>query len=327
MAYREQDHPRHPAGAPGGKGGEWRPRAGGTGGWATAVLDRIGLGPRDLLHDTLSNGVMVDQAGLTGGESAETRIVDFEMPDGSVRRLVRKRHQTRGTAHTAANASLIAEAVGAPVPPEVVDTNNPRVTWQPLADGKSVMELLATSYHGGAATWAEIYSENEELYFEAIKSESYRFGLAGILDLVVNTDEGRLLGLFDMLVQYRDRHEGNWLIKDDGIVGIDHTEVDTATVATQERMYWTDSPFARHFMWGDKVPEEGYGAFAVEGLADNDMHPDDMSLIARRIAALYDEGGPLEGGAKHGSPMVEEAIMSRLRLLAAHAKGTRRRVS
>jgi len=324
QTYVEEEHPRWPAGNPGGRGGEWRSK---TGGWATAVLDRIGFGPRDELLDTLEHGIMVDQSGLVGGESADTKIVDFEMPDGSVRRLVRKRHASRGTAHTAANTSLIAQAVGAPVPPEVVDTNNPRVTWMPLVDGKSAMELLATSYHGGQATWREIYSENEELYFEAIHSDAYRFGLAGILDLVVNTDEGRLLGLFDMLVGYRDRHEGNWLVSDHGITGIDHTEVDTATAPAHERVYWTDSPFARHFMWGDKVPEEGYGAVAVEGLADNDMHPDDLSLIARRIASLYDDGGPLQGGAKHGSPMVEEAIMGRLRMIAAHARGTRRRVT
>lgn len=327
MTYVEQEHPRWPAGSPGGRGGEWRPRSGGAAGWAGAALERMGFSPRDELLDTLRNGIMVDQVGLAGGESADTRITHFEMPDGSIRKLVRKRHETKGTAHTAANTSLIAEAVGAPVPPEVIDTNNPRVTWMPLVDGRSVMEVLATSYHGGQMTWAEIYDENEELYFEAIKSDAYRFGLAGILDLVVNTDEGRLLGLFDMLVQYHDRHEGNWLISDHGITGIDHTEVDTATVVTDERIYWTDSPFARHFMWGDRVPEEGYGAVAVDGLADNDMHPDDLSLIARRIAALYDDGGPLEGGARHGSPMNEEAIMSRLRSIAAHARGTRRRLS
>ena len=325
--YVEQEHPRWPAGSPGGRGGEWRP-AGGGGRWATAVADRLGFGPRDELVHVLKNGLKVDQTEMVGGESAQVQIVDFEMPDGLVRRLVRKRHESRGTAHTERNASILAEAIGAPVEPVELDPSNERVTWTPLVQGKSAMELLATAYHGGQATWTEIYSENEELYFEAIKSQPYIHGLARLILLQQDIDQGRLLGLFDMLTMNRDRHEGNWLVLADGSpVGIDHTGIDTSEAVHQERVYWTDSPFARHFMWGDRIPEEGFGAVAVDGLADNDMSPDDLSVIARRIAALYDDGGVWEHGVQAGSPFEEEAIMSRLRLIAGHARGTRRRLS
>ena len=323
--YIEQQHPRWPAGSPGGRGGEWRPRAGG---WAGAVADRLGFGPRDELLHVLKNGLKIDQTALTGGESAQVQVVDFEMPDGSVRRLVRKRHETRGEAHTEANASLLAEAVGAPVEPVVVDTNNDRVTWTPLVEGRSAMELLATAYHGGTVTWDEMYNENEELYFEAIKSRAYTHGLARLIMVQQDTDQGRLLGLFDMLIQNRDRHEGNWLVLADGTpVGIDHTHMDTSQVTDTEASYWTDSPFARHFMWGDQIPDEGFGAVAVDGLADNDMHRDDMAVIARRVAALYESGGPLADGVTAGSPFHREAIESRLKMLSAHATGTRRRLS
>jgi hypothetical protein len=323
--YVEQEHPRWPAGTPDGRGGEWRSK---TGGWVARVSERFGFGPRDELVHVLKNGLKVDQAGVTGGESAQVQIFDFEMPDGSKHRLIRKRHKTRGEAHTEANASILAEAIGAPIEPVVLDANNERVTWTPLVGGRSAMELLATAYHGGAATWREIYTEHEELYFEAIKSQPYIHGLARLILVQQDTDQGRLLGLFDMVTHNRDRHEGNWLVLPDGTpVGIDHTAIDTSTEVHMEKAYWTDSPFARHFMFGEQVPEEGYGAVAYLGLADNDMHPDDLSLIARRIAALYDEGGVFADGVAAGSPFTEEAIMSRLRLIAAHARGTRRRLS
>jgi hypothetical protein len=189
------------------------------------------------------------------------------------------------------------------------------------------MELLATAYHGGTVTWQEMYSEHEELYFEAIHSRAYTHGLARLIMAQQDTDQGRLLGLFDMLTQNRDRHEGNWLVLADGTpVGIDHTALDTSQITDVEQSYWTDSPFARHFMWGDKIPDEGFGAVAVEGLADNDMHPDDMDAIARRIAALYEDDGPLHF-IKAGSPFHREVIESRLKMIAAHATGTRRRVT
>jgi hypothetical protein len=323
--YVEAEHPRWPKDSPNGKGGEWRPKSGG---WAGQVAAQLGFSPRDELLHVLKNGLKVDQSTLVGGESSETSIVDFEMPDGSIRRLVRKRHGSRGEAHTEANASILAEAIGAPIEPVVIDAANGQVTWTPLVQGRSAMELLMTAYHGGSATWSEIYSENEELYFEALKSKSYIHGLARLILVQQDTDQGRLLGLFDMLAMNHDRHEGNWLVLADGSpVGIDHVGLDTSTEVEQERVYWTDSPFARHFMFGDEVPDEGYGAVAYNGLADNDMHPDDLSLIARRIAALYDEGGAFADGVSAGSPFEEEAIMSRMRLIAAHARGTRRRVS
>lgn len=324
MAYFEEEHPRHPAGSPGGRGGEWRPKISG---WATAVLERMGHGPRAELEYTLQHGIAVDQVDIVGGESSQVRIVDFELPDGSTRRLIRKRVESPGVAHTEANMSLIGEAVGAPILPVVVDRSNPRVIWTPLADGKSAMELLATSYHGNQATWAEIYKENEELYFEAIKSQQYNIGLAGLITVVQDTDEGRLLGLFDMLVQNGDRHEGNWLITNTGIVGIDHSHGNTSEISDTEYTHWTDSPFAHHFMWGDRETPEGKGGYAYMGLADNDMHPDDLALIGRRIAALYEPGGPLENGPVAGSPMLREVFESRLAILAARAKGTRRRLS
>ncbi len=62
------------------------------------------------------------------------------------------------------------------------------------------------------------------------------------------------------------------------------------------------------------------------GLADHDMSPEDMVTIERRIAALYEQGGPFANGVVAGTPMIQEAFLSRLRLIAAHAKGTRRRL-
>lgn len=327
--YVEQEHPRWPAGSPGGRGGEWRPKTGAGGGWATAVADRLGFSARDQLLETLRHGIKIDQAGLVGGESAQTTIVDFEMPNGEVRRLVRKRHESRGKAHTEANMSILAEAIGAPVVPAVVDESNSKVTWMPLIDGRSPMELMMTSYHGGKVTWSEIYGEAgvaNELYSEAMSSDAYNEMREKLDRQFAETDQGRLLGLFDMLVHNQDRHEGNWLISDDGIHGIDHTEVDTSQIADTEYTYWTDSPFAWHFMWGDREPTEGRGGSAYLGLADHDMSHDDLSLIARRIAALYDEGGPFYNGVVAGTPMIEEAIMSRLRMIAGHARGTRRRL-
>lgn len=330
--YVEQEHPRWPAGSPGGRGGEWRPKAGG---WAGAVVDRLGYGPRDELLHVLKNGLKVDQTDLTGGETAAVQVFDFEMPDGSIRKLVRKRHGKRDEAHNETNASILAEAIGAPIEPVVLDPSNDRVTWTPLVQGRSAMELLATAYHGNQVTWNEIYHENEALYFEAIKSTAYTHGLARLILLQQDTDQGRLLGLFDMLTHNTDRHEGNWLVLGSGLpVGIDHTHlevsepIDPKQLATN-RVYWTDSPFARHFMFGDEIPEEGYGAVAYLGLADNDMHPDDMALIRRRIEALYEPGGPFAGFADFmaaGSRFDREVILERLDLLAARATGTRRRV-
>jgi hypothetical protein len=105
-------------------------------------------------------------------------------------------------------------------------------------------------------------------------------------DTLVDTGPGRRLGLLDMLVANPDRHDGNWMVTDDGqLVGIDHglawfpVDLDDDSdpfLPTEIR-----GPFVRGFRTGDRTL----------------MTPADVVEIRRRLESLRPEFEHLGHGA------------------------------
>lgn len=134
-------------------------------------------------------------------------------------------------------------------------------------------------------------------------------------DAILDSRDGRLMGLLDVLLVNGDRNSGNWIQRDDGgLTAIDHGfafEGQGLTLAY-------GSPFARRFFRPDSG---GVGADANYRLGDNDMSPSDMIELRRRLEALRVEFDRLGRGGWF------EAMMSRMDMVAALARGTESRLS
>ena len=309
MTWQESEHPRWPARAPGGRGGEFR------GDWVQGVLLQMDITPEQEIRETLRDGKPVVRSVLAGGNSAETVVVDFTMPDGSTRKLVRKTSNA-GDVRMETLASAIGRAIGAPVPAVVPDPDNDRRLWMPLLDGESPMEELRREY---ARDWANTApgDEDEEIDYSEMWEldwvQEQEYELLHDPDYA-DSIEGRLLGLLDLMILNRDRHIGNWLILRDGTVaGIDHTHINVSTIVESEYGLTEHGPFTEPYL----------SASNERGLVNNDWHPADMELMGRALQALWEREDIQNLLDRMGSD--PEVFLSRFRLVAARAKGTERR--
>jgi hypothetical protein len=121
---------------------------------------------------------------------------------------------------------------------------------------------------------------------------------------VLNSDDGRLLGLADALMGYTDRdNPGNWLVQPDGhLAGIDHG------LAFQDGAA-TGNPFAAHFVGGN-------GTYRT-----NDMSPADMVQIRTRL----ESSRPQFEAAGRGEWF--DQMMTRFDAIEAKAHGRRNRIA
>lgn len=125
-----------------------------------------------------------------------------------------------------------------------------------------------------------------------------------------DTDDGRILGLADLLMENYDRNSGNWLVGKDGrLQGIDHGFA-FATMKDPARF-----------------PANIYGFFedhyrSADGFrwADNDLSPVDIVSVRDRLLALRPEFQRL------GHTDWHDNMLARLDVIGRHAKGTRRRL-
>lgn len=185
------DQPRWPHGtpiAPGGHGpggGRWSPEGAPAvplGGWATRLL---GPGIRIEHYLERQDYRVLNGDGQHGG--AQGHVEHRLYPDGT--HLAYKQFRAHGAkgrheALAEQESSIIAEAIGAPVPAVRIDPHNPDAVLMDWIDGAHVPR-----------------GDNSEM---------------------VETEAGARLALLDILIDNRDRHRFNWLATLDGPVGIDH---------------------------------------------------------------------------------------------------------
>lgn len=325
--WRESDHPRDGDG-----------RFTEAGGWAGGILRQMKLdsgrpsGEQEILR-ILRQGRAVEETELTGGQMSATNVVTFEMPDGSKVRLVHKDHWNPVAAADEARLSRLGQALGAPILPVIVDPDDENANWMPLFDGLSVAEIAwpggapgpYDSYYNGtdARFWDgddedidpdEVDRIQEELRIKAAADMAEMAEADRRQGEVVARhqfgDQWMMLGLFDLLISNKDRHDGNWMESDDQtrILGIDHTHhafggrYGTADMEGR----WVVNRFTAPFlnMRGSQV-------------AAHELHPDDMALIAERLESVRREFADHEWAD----------IQNRLRIIAASAVGDTRRLS
>lgn len=154
---------------------------------------------------------------LTGGVSAETELV--ELADG--RKVV---HKVAGNPNAEQAASIIGRALGLPVP-RVYRDEPGGVYMDYVANARTFDEIRAVEHNAG-----ELRAK------------------------VVDSDEGRLIGLFDVLIANADRNGGNWMVGADGrVVPIDHGHAFPSMIAGTGRIRPHPialGPFAERLMQG-----------------------------------------------------------------------------
>jgi SPP1 gp7 family putative phage head morphogenesis protein len=125
---------------------------------------------------------------------------------------------------------------------------------------------------------------------------------------IVNSDDGRLIGLADSLMAHNDRNPGNWVRATDGrLWGIDHGFAFEPGISTP---LLRGNEFATHFL-GD-----------TRGWAKtNDMSPADMAVIRTRLEALRPDFEHI------GRLGWWQAMMKRMDRLSSAASGTRSRLT
>jgi Phage Mu protein F like protein len=119
---------------------------------------------------------------------------------------------------------------------------------------------------------------------------------------LVDSDQGRLLGLADALMVNLDRNDGNWILGDNGeLWGIDHG---SAFESDRYIEYLSGNAWASHFLAGRNLADR------------NDMSPADMAVIRARLEALRPDFEHL------GRLAWWRAMMKRMNKLHAAAAGT-----
>jgi hypothetical protein len=167
---------------------------------------------------------------LAGGDMASTQQVTFESPDGAHWPVVHKRYNLGNSSVTVAKevlAAHIGRALGARTPVSVVDPYDFQAIYMEFLEGETAFERAGGDPVSGDYDWESIDEVLEE-----------------------HVHNGRRLGLLDLLLGNRDRHEGNWMVLDDGTVaGIDHSHVDLEGDREGLESYWSNSsPFAATYL-------------------------------------------------------------------------------
>lgn len=246
---------------------------------ADRVPERSGTSSR--LHALLDDQP-VDARQLGGGELADVRLLTFNNGQQAVEKIYGRR--VRGSAREI-KRQLDAEELGALVV-QAVGVRAPDVAR--AQDGNR----LLIEYVNGE-TGAEIVPWG-----------------ASTPTSIVDSDDGRLIGLADLLMAHGDRHVGNWIRDRGRLVAIDHGEA----FQFDDRFL----PGSSSLGFGEYLSEL-QGSRIVVG-TNIDLHPDDVALVRARLVALRAEF------EQRGRLAWHRAMMRLLGKVERGARGTRRRL-
>jgi hypothetical protein len=101
---------------------------------------------------------------------------------------------------------------------------------------------------------------------------------------IVDSDDGRLMGLADFIMGNEDRNPGNWIKTADGhIVGIDHGRA-FESVKPDSFVSVDNSPFNDHL-----IERSGEGGWKANLRKTNDFTKADMAAVRERLVAMREE--------------------------------------
>lgn len=215
---------------------------------------------------------------LTGGVSAETELVTLR--DGT--RVV---HKYGGNPTAEQGAALIARALGLDAPR--VYRNDRSSAWMDFVDNaESAAEVAVRQARAGSA------GDQTSWRAEAVAS-----------------DDGRRIGLLDLLIANGDRNVGNWMLPREGgrVIPIDHGHAFPSALSSGRRLRAQSnpgSPFAEHFHDG-------------QTWQPNDFTPADIVEVRRRLTELLPDFEHFD------QPRWIEYALVVLDVLEPHAVGTR----
>jgi hypothetical protein len=272
--WRERDHPRDDRGRFAPKQGDW----------AARVEQTMFAGDSDVerFRHLTQTAHQVSARKLVGGTSATTRVRTLVDEDGRKRRVVTKR-ETPEYAQMEIESSKFLRLIGAPAPIVVGDDIHSGVVHMEYVPGKTLYEAVWRQ----DGRWRYDPKGYDEEIEDLALAELRRLG---------DSDEGRLLGLFDVLYGYGDRHSANVLRTRGGIVGIDHTHIG----------HWDDSlasPLITHYI-------------DAKGWRDNPLTPQDVAWLRPRFKKLLKENQSFSRDDRRHA-------MLRFEELAKRARGTR----
>lgn len=244
--------------------------------------------PTDLAN-TVEGGGVRDEEVLSGGMIADTRLQTY----ANGRQVVRKTAEDVHDSDAEQVVSLMARALGLDAPE--VYRNDPNTVHMTYADGDIATE--------------RIEAEGSNVDFEAL----------------IHTDQGRALGLLDLLTNNGDRHMGNWLLGsgDDRIIPIDHGMTFPDTLVTFDRANETigfDVAGAKRATFVKSPFVFGYMSLTGAGWKANDLAPGDVAVIRDRLQQLRPDFEQIGRGAWL------DFALARLDVIGDHATGTTSRL-
>ncbi len=245
-----------------------------------------GDGDLDRFRQLTQTAHQVSARKLIGGTSASTRLRTLVDERGRKHRVVTKRESLE-YAQMEVESSKFLRLLGAPAPIVVEDETHPSIVHMEYVPGKTLYEAV---WRQDGRWKYDPKGYDEEMEDKAL-AELRRLG---------RSDAGKLLGLFDVLYGYGDRHTGNVLLTKGGIVGIDHTHIGS----------WDDSlggPLITHYI-------------DAKGWRNNPLTPEDVAWLRPRFKKL------VKGNKSFDANDRRHALL-RFEEIAARARGSRPLIS
>jgi len=255
--------------------------------------EQVAALPDTPLGRSIASGVASSKT-LSGGAVGDVRLVTFGDGSKAIQKIAKA--DFAGSSQTDLTdgevlAGRLGRAIGAPVP-EVVHTRQYEIFMEYVPAAKPGMAVL---------------NRYTDLVERAGKWEEF-----------VDSRDGRLLGVLDLVTANADRHAGNWLVRKDGtITGIDHGLVWSKRLTGAPDVRSSnpefDSPFAGRF-FGDNFSER-------RGWQPNDLSPADVLWMRRQAEGLREEFD------RRGRGDWLDFTLTRIDQLGEYARGTTDRVA
>lgn len=178
---------------------------------------------------------------------------------------------------------------------------------QDQADAERLGSLTASAM--GVSAPAVIADGSDSVLMEHVSGQSWaeRSPYGSVSSEITDGDQGRMIGLYDIVTGNPDRNSGNFMITgDDDLVAIDHS-----LAFSHSWSAGTSSPFAQHYInesgnnWADSI----------------DVSSSDMGIIRDRLEGLRSDFEASGRGDWH------DLMMERLGALEPLATGTTDRLS